>query len=118
MAIRRDAPFTTSDQPAATAQRSRLASAGEILKTTYMNGMAITAYRLSPAIGVAQARISQIANNKRAITADTDWRPDEFHTLEASFFLNLQQRHDLDPVRAALGNRLDVIPTFDRVEAG
>ena len=47
---------------------------GEILRLEFLEPLAITPYRLSKDINVAQTRISEILSEKRSITADTALR--------------------------------------------
>jgi len=64
---------------------------------------------LAQAIRVPANRISLIVNGKRAITADTAARLARFFGTSAQYWLNIQNRYDLDCIDAAAIER-DVIP--------
>jgi addiction module HigA family antidote len=64
---------------------------------------------LARAIRVPANRISLIVNEKRAITADTAARLARFFGTSAQYWLNIQNRYDLDSINRAAIER-DVIP--------
>jgi antitoxin HigA-1 len=64
---------------------------------------------LAQAIRVPANRISLIVNEKRGITADTAARLGRFFGTSAQYWLNLQNRFDLDSLDQAMIER-DVIP--------
>lgn len=64
---------------------------------------------LAQAIRVPANRISLIVNGKRGITADTAARLGRFFGTSAQYWLNIQNRFDLDSLDHALIER-DVIP--------
>ena len=68
---------------------------GEILRLEFLEPLAITPYRLSKDISVAQTRISEILSEKRSITADTALRLSRYFGNSAQFWLNLQTQYDL-----------------------
>ena len=68
---------------------------GEILRLEFLEPLAITPYRLSKDIDVAQTRISEILSEKRSITADTALRLSRYFGNSAQFWLNLQTQYDL-----------------------
>ena len=68
---------------------------GEILRLEFLEPLAITPYRLSKDIDVAQTRISEILSEKRSITADTALRFSRYFGNSAQFWLNLQTQYDL-----------------------
>jgi antitoxin HigA-1 len=68
---------------------------GEILRLEFLEPLAITPYRLSKDIGVAQTRISEILSEKRSITADTAIRLSRYFGNSPQFWLNLQTLYDL-----------------------
>lgn len=69
----------------------------------------ISINRLAQAIRVPANRISLIVNGKRAISADTAARLGRFFGTSAQYWLNIQNRYDLDSIDAAAIER-DVIP--------
>jgi len=80
---------------------------GEILLEEFLRPMGISQYRLAKDISVPQRRISEIAQGKRAITADTALRLGRYFGMEAQFWLNLQSRYDLLRAEAELDKRLE-----------
>jgi addiction module HigA family antidote len=64
---------------------------------------------LAQAIRVPANRISLIVNEKRAISADTAARLGRFFGTSAQYWLNIQNRYDLDCIDQAAIER-DVIP--------
>ena len=69
---------------------------GQILKNNFMIPNGITAYRLSKEIGIDQTRLSQIIRGKRAISVDSALRFGRFFRISPEFWLNAQNRYDLD----------------------
>ena len=64
---------------------------------------------LAQAIRVPANRISLIVNGKRGITADTAARLGRYFGTSAQYWLNIQNRFDLDSVDQAVIER-DVLP--------
>lgn len=68
---------------------------GEILLEDFMKPFNISINQLSRDLVVPPNRISEIVNGKRAITADTALRLQQYFQVEAQFWLNLQSEYDL-----------------------
>lgn len=68
---------------------------GEILLEEFMNPLKLTQNKLARDIDVPVGRISEIVNNKRAITIDTALRLAVYFQTTAEFWVNLQTRYDL-----------------------
>jgi len=62
---------------------------------------------LAKALHVTPRRINEIVNKKRAITADTALRLAKFFGNSAEFWMNLQNRYDLETARDALSVKID-----------
>ena len=69
---------------------------GEVLMEDFIRGFEITQHRLAVSIGVPPRRINEIVHGRRAITADTALRLGKYFGTSAQFWLNLQDRYDLD----------------------
>jgi addiction module HigA family antidote len=69
----------------------------------------ISINRLASSIRVPANRISLIVNGKRAVTADTAARLARFFGTSAQYWLNIQNRYDLESIDQAAIER-DVIP--------
>lgn len=78
----------------------RLAHPGEHL-SEILAELGISQYRLAKAMGVSPARVNEIANGQRRITADTALRMGQALGMTPEFWLNLQGGYDLAAARAA-----------------
>ena len=74
-----------------------------------MNDEEISINGLAQAIRVPANRISLIVNGKRGITADTAARLGRYFGTSAQYWLNIQNRFDLDSLDESVIER-DVIP--------
>ena len=52
-------------------------------------------------------RINEIVHGKCAITADTALRLARFFDMEAQFWMNLQNRYDLEVTREKLSDKIE-----------
>ena len=68
---------------------------GEILQEEYLVPFGLSRNALAKAIGVTPARINEIANQKRGITAETAIKLGKYFNTSARFWLNLQVDYDL-----------------------
>jgi len=80
---------------------------GEILIEEFLKPMGISQYRLAKDISVPPRRINEIVHGKRSITADTALRLGRFFEIAPQFWLNLQNRFDLEKTKDLLADRLD-----------
>lgn len=80
---------------------------GEILLEEFLRPMGISQYRLAKDISVSPRRINEIVHGKRAITADTALRLGRFFGMSPQFWLNLQNRYDLEVTEDMLVGRLN-----------
>ncbi len=81
--------------------------AGEILLEEFMQPYELTQNALAKALHVTPRRINEIVNKKRAITADTALRLAKFFGNSAEFWMNLQNRYDLETARDVLSVKID-----------
>lgn len=82
---------------------------GEILREEFMLPLELSSHALARAIGVTPARVNDIANEKRGITADTALRLGRYFGTTADIWINLQKRFELETARRDLGKQLDLI---------
>ncbi len=68
---------------------------GEMLAEEFIKPLGLSQSELARRMKVPVGRISQILNNKRALTADTALRLELVLGMSASFWLGLQQDFDL-----------------------
>ncbi|HKJ77304.1 MAG TPA: HigA family addiction module antitoxin [Gammaproteobacteria bacterium] len=73
----------------------------------FLEEFGITQYRLAKDISVPPRRINEIVKGKRAVTADTALRLGRYFGTTAQFWMNLQDRYELERAADALGDRLD-----------
>jgi len=72
---------------------------GEILKEEFMEPLSLSQNSLAKALHVSPRRINEIVNARRAITADTALRLARFFGNSPEFWMNLQNRYDLDKAK-------------------
>ena len=82
---------------------------GEILREEFMLPLELSSHALARAIGVTPARVNDIANEKRGITADTALRLGRYFGTTPDIWINLQKRFELETARRELGKTLDQI---------
>ena len=82
---------------------------GEILLEDFLNPMGITQYRLAQTISVPARRINEIVHGTRAISPDTALRLSRAFGTSDRFWMNLQNRYDLDVAIAQNHEELDQI---------
>jgi addiction module HigA family antidote len=82
---------------------------GEVLMLEYLQPLEVTQHRLAVAIGVPPRRINEIIHGKRRITPDTALRLARYFTTSERFWLNLQDRYDIEVERDRLGPALNQI---------
>lgn len=75
----------------------------------YLQPLEVTQHRLAVAIGVPPRRINEIVHGKRRITTDTALRLARYFGTSERFWLNLQDRYDIEVERDRLGPALDEI---------
>lgn len=82
---------------------------GEVLMLEYLQPLEVTQHRLAVAIGVPPRRINEIVHGKRRISTDTALRLARYFGTSERFWLNLQDRYDIEVERDRLGPTLDEI---------
>jgi len=80
---------------------------GEILFEEFLKPMGISQYRLAKDISVPPRRINEIVHGKRSISADTALRLGRYFKISPQFWLNLQNRFDLELTEDLVSDRLD-----------
>ena len=91
---------------------------GEILKQDFLDGLGISVYALSKAIGVPRSRINDIVLGRRGITADTAGRLGRSFGTDAESWSNLQKHYDLIIAQNKLARILPKIQTPDDLHTG
>ncbi|WP_456391649.1 HigA family addiction module antitoxin [Nitratifractor sp.] len=72
---------------------------GEILKEEFMEPLSLSQNSLAKALHVSPRRINEIVNARRAVTADTALRLARFFGNSPEFWMNLQNRYDLEKAK-------------------
>jgi antitoxin HigA-1 len=85
---------------------------GEILREEFMVPFGLSMNRMAMDLRVPVTRIADIVNEKRGITADTALRFARYFNNSASFWMNLQTRHDLEVAEDEIAAKVerDVLP--------
>ena len=73
---------------------------GEILREDYLVPLKMSARMLAAELGIPANRISEIARERRDITADTAIRLGRFFGTDPRLWLNLQTAHDMSKAQA------------------
>jgi addiction module HigA family antidote len=79
---------------------------GEILSAEFIEPKGISQSQLARAINVPPRRINEICLGKRGITPDTALRLARYFGVSAEFWMNLQQRYDLEMRRDQIAPEL------------
>ncbi|AOW95176.1 addiction module antidote protein, HigA family [Rhodococcus sp. WMMA185] len=82
---------------------------GEILNEEYIKAFGITQHHLAVAIGVPPRRINEIVHGKRRISPDTALRLARYFSTSERFWMNLQDRYDIEVERERIAPQLDAI---------
>ena len=80
---------------------------GEILKQDLLKPYGISINRLGRDLRVPVTRISEIANGRRGITADTALRLARYFGTTPEFWMNLQAGYDLDVAQRLSADRIE-----------
>jgi len=81
--------------------------AGEILLEEFMQPFSLSQNALAKSLNVTPRRINEIVNKKRAITADTALRLSKFFGNSAEFWMNLQNKYELEMARDKSAELID-----------
>jgi len=79
---------------------------GEVLLEEFLKPLGISQYRLAKDIKVSPRRINEIVQGKRSISAETALRLSRYFGTTERFWMNLQNRYDLEKEKDRLGGRL------------
>ena len=82
---------------------------GEVLREEFMRPLGLSSNALAGALHVTAARINEIVNEKRGITADTALRLARYFGTDAQSWVNLQNHYELECATRAIGAQLRAI---------
>ena len=80
---------------------------GEILREEYLKPLGLSANALANHLGVTAARVNEIVNERRGITADTALRLARYFKTTPEFWLNLQKRFELETAKRDVGAKIE-----------
>jgi addiction module HigA family antidote len=80
---------------------------GEILAEEFLEPLQLSQSRLARDINVPPRRINEICLGKRGITPDTALRLGRYFGQSAEFWMQLQQRYDLETRRDQIAAKLE-----------
>lgn len=79
---------------------------GEVLSAEFLGPKGLSQSQLARAIKVPPRRINEVCLGKRGITPDTALRLARYFGVAAEFWMNLQQRYDLEVRRDRIAKEL------------
>jgi addiction module HigA family antidote len=86
---------------------------GEILLEEFLQPMGISQYKLAADLNIPLQRINQVCIGKRGITAQTALLLSKYFGLSENFWLNLQNRFDLELAKDSLKDKIDKIKSIN-----
>ena len=90
---------------------------GEILLEEFLKPFEVSQYELAKVIGVSARRINEIVHGTRGITPDTALRLARAFDVSDRFWLNLQNRFDIETELEKIGAQLAQIEPLKAVLA-
>lgn len=105
-------PGEVQEAPAQSASEVLCPPPGEVLVEEFLEPLDIGRAELAEAIGVSRDVVDAIVEVRAAITAETSLRLARYFSTAADFWLYLQNEHDLERARRAVGRQIrrDVKP--------
>lgn len=95
-------------------QNRQPAHPGRILKNLYLSPLGISNTKLAETLGVSRKAISQIVNERKAVTPDMALRLSvALPNTSPEFWLNLQKNYDLWQAARDAGHLQNIQPLFD-----
>jgi addiction module HigA family antidote len=85
---------------------------GEILNEEFLKPYNLSQYRVSKDINVPPRRINEIVFGIRSITVDTAMRLAKYFQMSPHFWLNLQNKYDLEIYHDQESEKLEIIKTY------
>jgi addiction module HigA family antidote len=82
---------------------------GRFLELEFLEPLGITAYRLAKDTGVPEQKMYSLVRGERGISADTALRLGRYFGLEARFWMNIQDRYELEIAEASITDDLGKI---------
>ena len=83
-----------------TTKNSQPIHPGEILFEEFLKPLGLSQYRVAKDINVPPRRINEIVKGTRGISPDTALRFGRYFSMSPQFWLNLQNRYDLESIKS------------------
>jgi len=93
--------------PAKKQKQLELIHPGEILLHQFLEPLGLSQNQLARDLDVPATRVNDIVNGHRPITVDTSMRLSRYFGNSPEFWLNLQQRYDVQRAERELGPQLE-----------
>jgi addiction module HigA family antidote len=90
---------------------------GEVLREEFMEPYGLSAYALAKACHIPRTRIERIAREETGITTDTALRLAAFFGTTAEFWLNLQNRFEMETIEPEIRAVLETIEPGEQLVA-
>lgn len=82
---------------------------GRFLELEFLEPLKITPYRLAKDTGVPEQKMYSLVRGERGISADTALRLGRYFGMPARFFMNVQDRYELETAEDVIGEELERI---------
>ena len=82
---------------------------GKFVELEFLEPLGITAYRLAKDTGVPEQKMYSLVRGERGISADTALRLGRYFGMPARFFMNVQDRYELEMAEDVIGGDLEKI---------
>lgn len=79
---------------------------GRFLELEFLEPLGITPYRLAKDTGVPEQKMYSLVRGERGISADTALRLGRYFSMPARFFMNVQDRYELETAEEVIGEEL------------
>jgi len=89
--------------------KKKLLHPGDILKEKFLAPRKISVNKLSKLTGIPQTRLSDMVHGKRRITADNALRMAKFFGNTSTYWLKIQNDHDLEVTEKKIAKDLKKI---------
>jgi addiction module HigA family antidote len=89
---------------------------GEVLREEFMKPYGLSAYRVAQECGVKRTRIERVVKEQIGISADTALRLGRLFSTTPQFWLNLQNRYEIEMAALDIGKELEEIEAHNPEE--
>ncbi|NRG19403.1 HigA family addiction module antidote protein [Rhizobiales bacterium] len=90
---------------------------GEVLREEFMEPHGLSAYAVAKACHIPRTRIERIVREETGITTDTALRLAKYFGTTPEFWLNLQNRYEMETTEPQIRADLEMIETCEMEDA-